>query len=201
MKATVQSESQGTRKGMPLPYTNAPAKLPDMGGATARVALASGGVTPDSTICVIRQQSLKRAGLSGPTSVTIQIDSTTSDVSFDRHCHFGKARSVVEVVPIPATEEAVADPSLAAVVQAFEVASMVAGTVAPIPAVTVIEVSSILVVVPMPVAIPGLVPMFVQGSIVPLRLLRQQRERHGPCDHCEYAAIYREQQVLSMQRE
>ncbi len=57
MKATVPSESQGTRKGMPLPYTNAPIKPPDMGGATLAVALALGGVTPDSTICVIRQQS------------------------------------------------------------------------------------------------------------------------------------------------
>ena len=111
----------------------------------------------------------------------------------------------MEVVPIPAAEEAAADPSLAAVVQAVEVASMVAGPVAPIPAVTVIEVSSILVVVaavvPMPVAVPGLVPMFVQGSVVPLRLLRLPRERHGPCDHCEYAARYREQQVLPMQQE
>ncbi len=109
----------------------------------------------------------------------------------------------MEVVPIPAAEEAAADPSLAAVVQAVQVASMVA--VALVSAVTVIEVSSVLVVVaavvPMPVAVPGLVPMFVQGSVVPLRLLRQPRERHGPCDHCEYAAIYREQQVLPMQRE
>ncbi len=65
MKEKVQSESQGTRKGMPLPYTNAPIKPPDMGGATLAVALALGGVTPDSTICVIRQQSLTEAGFGG----------------------------------------------------------------------------------------------------------------------------------------
>src|SRR3989442_9830239 len=58
MKATVQSESQGTRKGMPLPYTNAPGKPPDMVGAILAIALASGGVMSDSIICVIRQQSL-----------------------------------------------------------------------------------------------------------------------------------------------
>ncbi len=69
MKEKVPSESQGTRKGMPLPYTNAPIKPPDMVGATLAVALALGGVTPDSTICVIRQQSLneqdfpRKAGL------------------------------------------------------------------------------------------------------------------------------------------
>ncbi len=45
---------------MPLPYTNAPAKLPDMVETTLAVALPLGGVTPDSTICVIRQQSLTR---------------------------------------------------------------------------------------------------------------------------------------------
>ena len=56
----------------------------------------------------------------------------------------------MEVVPIPAAEEAAADPSLAAFVQTVEVASLVAGTVA---------------VAPIPAAVPGLVPMFVEGSI------------------------------------
>ncbi len=78
MKARVQSESQGTRKGMPLPYTNAPIKPPDMGGATLAVALALGGVTPDSTICVIRQQSLERPGFSRARLEINQIDLDTS---------------------------------------------------------------------------------------------------------------------------
>ena len=40
MKARAQSESQGTRKGMPLPYTSAPTKLPEMVETTLAVALA-----------------------------------------------------------------------------------------------------------------------------------------------------------------
>ncbi len=61
-----------------------------MGGATARVALASGGVTPDATICVIRQQS-PRTGWDFPLHplilrVEVFIDSNIS-MTMDTYSH------------------------------------------------------------------------------------------------------------------